>query len=139
MRGKLQTHLLDTQLCQVDGQNDGYEPGLEIKCTVKGTKSDKCTTISNWCIPRQKLFKRKLPKLLLKLDIAKAFDTVSWPFLLEILPFHVLDISMEELAVYIVVSSIDESIIVKWGAGAAYSASTGTTAGGSVVSDDLSC
>lgn len=33
-----------------------------------------------------KLFKnKKKPKLLLKLDIAKAFDTVAWPFLLQIL------------------------------------------------------
>jgi len=32
------------------------------------------------------LFKSKrIPKLLLKLDISKAFDTVSWQFLLEIL------------------------------------------------------
>jgi hypothetical protein len=29
--------------------------------------------------------KRKVPMLLLKLDISKAFDTVSWPFLLEVL------------------------------------------------------
>lgn len=36
-----------------------------------------------------KLFKqRKIPKLLLKLDIAKAFDTVSWPFLLQVLQQH---------------------------------------------------
>lgn len=35
-----------------------------------------------------KLFKqRKMPKVLLKLDIAKAFDTVSWPFLLQLLRF----------------------------------------------------
>lgn len=33
-----------------------------------------------------RLFKqRKIPKLLLKLDIAKAFDTVVWPFLLQVL------------------------------------------------------
>lgn len=33
-----------------------------------------------------KIFKqRKLHKILLKLDIAKAFDTVSWPFLLQVL------------------------------------------------------
>lgn len=30
---------------------------------------------------------RKTPKLLLKLDITKAFDTVSWPFLLHVLQF----------------------------------------------------
>jgi hypothetical protein len=29
--------------------------------------------------------KRKIPMLLLKLDISKAFDTLSWPFLLDIL------------------------------------------------------
>lgn len=29
--------------------------------------------------------KRKVPMLLLKLDISKAFDTLSWPFLLDIL------------------------------------------------------
>ena len=29
------------------------------------------------------LRKKKIPKLLLKLDISKAFDTVSWSFLLE--------------------------------------------------------
>lgn len=33
-----------------------------------------------------KLFwKRKILKILLKLDISKAFDTVAWPFLLELL------------------------------------------------------
>lgn len=31
------------------------------------------------------LLKKKIPKLLLKLDISKAFDTLSWPFLLEVL------------------------------------------------------
>lgn len=31
------------------------------------------------------LRKKKIPKLLLKLDISKAFDTISWPFLLEVL------------------------------------------------------
>lgn len=31
------------------------------------------------------LRKRKNPKLLLKLDISKAFDAVAWPFLLEVL------------------------------------------------------
>lgn len=30
---------------------------------------------------------RKIPKLLLKLDIAKAFDTVAWPFLLQVLQY----------------------------------------------------
>lgn len=35
-----------------------------------------------------KMFKqRKMPKLLLKLDIAKAFDTLAWPFLLQVLQF----------------------------------------------------
>ena len=29
--------------------------------------------------------KKKVPMLLLKLDISKAFDTLSWPFLLELL------------------------------------------------------
>lgn len=29
--------------------------------------------------------KRKIPMLLLKLDISKAFDTLSWPFLLDVL------------------------------------------------------
>jgi len=29
--------------------------------------------------------KKKIPMLLLKLDISKVFDTVSWPFLLEVL------------------------------------------------------
>jgi hypothetical protein len=29
--------------------------------------------------------KKKIPMLLLKLDISKAFDTLSWPFLLEVL------------------------------------------------------
>lgn len=29
--------------------------------------------------------RRRQPMLLLKLDISKAFDTLSWPFLLEIL------------------------------------------------------
>lgn len=32
--------------------------------------------------------KKKVPMLLLKLDISKAFDTVSWPFLLEVLQAH---------------------------------------------------
>jgi len=32
--------------------------------------------------------KKKVPMLLLKLDISKAFDTVSWPFLSEILQAH---------------------------------------------------
>lgn len=35
-----------------------------------------------------KVFKqRRIPKLLLKLDFAKAFDTVSWPFLLQVMRF----------------------------------------------------
>ena len=29
--------------------------------------------------------KKKIPTLLLKLDISKAFDTLSWPFLLEVM------------------------------------------------------
>lgn len=29
--------------------------------------------------------KKKSPMLLLKLDISKAFDTLAWPFLLEVL------------------------------------------------------
>jgi hypothetical protein len=29
--------------------------------------------------------KRIVPKVLLKLDISKAFDTIAWPFLLEFL------------------------------------------------------
>jgi hypothetical protein len=32
--------------------------------------------------------KKKIPMLLLKLDISKAFDTLSWPFLLEVLKAH---------------------------------------------------
>lgn len=33
-----------------------------------------------------KVFKqRRIPKLLLKLDVAKAFNTVSWPFLLQVM------------------------------------------------------
>lgn len=32
--------------------------------------------------------KKKIPMLLLKLDISKAFDTISWPFLLETLQAH---------------------------------------------------
>lgn len=31
------------------------------------------------------LHAKRVPRLLLKVDIAKAFDTVSWPFLLEVL------------------------------------------------------
>jgi hypothetical protein len=31
------------------------------------------------------LNRKKIPMLLLKLDISKAFDTLSWPFLLELL------------------------------------------------------
>lgn len=31
------------------------------------------------------LRKQKIPKVLLKLDISKAFDTLSWPFLLEVM------------------------------------------------------
>jgi hypothetical protein len=29
--------------------------------------------------------KKKIPKLLLKLDVSKAFDTVAWPFLLNVM------------------------------------------------------
>lgn len=32
--------------------------------------------------------RKKIPMLLLKLDISKAFDTLSWPFLLEVLQAH---------------------------------------------------
>jgi hypothetical protein len=32
--------------------------------------------------------KKKIPMLLLKLDISKAFDMLSWPFLLELLQAH---------------------------------------------------
>jgi hypothetical protein len=31
------------------------------------------------------MWKRKIPKILLNLDISKAFDTVAWPFLLELM------------------------------------------------------
>jgi hypothetical protein len=31
------------------------------------------------------LYSKKFPSLLLKVDIAKAFDSVGWPFLLEVL------------------------------------------------------
>jgi hypothetical protein len=32
--------------------------------------------------------KKKIPMLLLKLDISKAFNTLSWPFLIEVLQAH---------------------------------------------------
>jgi hypothetical protein len=32
--------------------------------------------------------KKKIPMLLLKLDISKAFDTLSWPFLMEVSQVH---------------------------------------------------
>jgi hypothetical protein len=31
------------------------------------------------------IYKRKIPTLFMKLDISKAFDTVSWPYLLEVM------------------------------------------------------
>jgi hypothetical protein len=31
------------------------------------------------------LHARRIPTILLKIDLAKAFDTVAWPFLLEVL------------------------------------------------------
>jgi hypothetical protein len=31
------------------------------------------------------LHRRKVPAVLLKLDVARAFDSVSWPFLLSVL------------------------------------------------------
>lgn len=34
------------------------------------------------------LHSRKLPRVLLKLDIARTFDSVSWPFLLQVLRHH---------------------------------------------------
>nr|ABA97942.1 retrotransposon protein, putative, LINE subclass [Oryza sativa Japonica Group] len=42
----------------------------------------------NFMLVRQsakRLHDRKVPSVLLKLDIAKAFDTISWPFILEVL------------------------------------------------------
>jgi hypothetical protein len=50
--------------------------------------------IKGWCIQdnykyvqcaAKLLNARKIPKVLLKLDISKAFDTVDWPFLLDLL------------------------------------------------------
>lgn len=50
---------------------------------IKGRRiHDNFRSVKNTCM---ELHKRKDPAIMLKIDIAKAFDTVSWSFLLEIL------------------------------------------------------
>lgn len=50
----------------------------------------KCSIHDNFVYVQEvvrELHKKKIPALFVKLDISKAFDTVSWPYLLEIMSF----------------------------------------------------
>jgi hypothetical protein len=55
------------------------------------------------------LHKKKISALFIKLDISKAFDTVNWPYLLEIMAHLGFGQKMKELDLFALVHSFFSS------------------------------